>query len=261
MSNTLSPVASSNKTVHYALRLATNIDDLHAAQRLRYQVFNLELHEGLENSESHGLDSDKFDIHCDHLLVEHLPSHAIVGTYRLQTGMLALAQEGYYSAEEFYFAPYETIRHELIELGRACIDRHHRNISVLHLLWRGIAKYATDRNCRYLIGCSSLPTLDESIGAAMYAELAAEHLAEPEFQTEPLPGFELSEVIEIPAVYPSTPRLLRAYLNIGAKICGPPAIDRTFKTIDFLTLVDLRKLRPAVRDHFLGTEGSNAIKE
>jgi putative hemolysin len=33
--------------------------------------------------------------------------------------------------------------------------------------------------------------------------------------------------------------LLAAYLALGAGICGPPAIDREFKTIDFLTLVDL----------------------
>ena len=31
------------------------------------------------------------------------------------------------------------------------------------------------------------------------------------------------------------PKLLRAYLAVGAKICGPPALDRQFKTIDFLT--------------------------
>lgn len=48
------------------------------------------------------------------------------------------------------------------------------------------------------------------------------------------------------------PKLLRAYLSIGAKICGPPAFDREFKTIDFLTLLDLRQLPEAVRNHFLG---------
>lgn len=32
------------------------------------------------------------------------------------------------------------------------------------------------------------------------------------------------------------------YLALGAKICGPPALDRAFKTIDFLTLMDLREV-------------------
>lgn len=238
-------------TPTYRLRLAMSIDDLHAAQRLRYQVFNIELHEGLPSSSTTGRDEDKFDPLCDHLLVEHRPSGAIVGTYRLQTGMLALAQEGYYSAQEFFFAPYETIRHELIEVGRACVHAAHRNLTVLHLLWRGIARYALARNCRYLIGCSSLTTQDEGYGEAMYVELAASHLVREELQTAPLPGFGLRPVVEIPSDYPPLPRLLRAYLGIGAKICGRPAMDRTFKTIDFLTILDLNTLPKVVRAHFL----------
>jgi len=38
------------------------------------------------------------------------------------------------------------------------------------------------------------------------------------------------------------PKLLRAYLTIGARICGPPAMDREFGTIDFLTLLDLANI-------------------
>ena len=48
------------------------------------------------------------------------------------------------------------------------------------------------------------------------------------------------------------PKLLRAYLTLGAKICGPPALDREFKTIDFLTLLDLETLHPLARQRFLG---------
>jgi putative hemolysin len=47
------------------------------------------------------------------------------------------------------------------------------------------------------------------------------------------------------------PKLLRAYLAVGAKICGPPAIDRRFKTIDFLTMMDLESLHPRLRARFL----------
>ena len=45
-------------------------------------------------------------------------------------------------------------------------------------------------------------------------------------------------------------RLFRAYLDISARVCGPPAIDREFKTIDFLTLVDLQALPDRVRRRF-----------
>jgi putative hemolysin len=48
------------------------------------------------------------------------------------------------------------------------------------------------------------------------------------------------------------PKLLRAYLSLGAKICGPPALDRQFKTIDFLTMMDLDALSASARARFLG---------
>jgi putative hemolysin len=44
---------------------------------------------------------------------------------------------------------------------------------------------------------------------------------------------------------------LRAYLSLGAKICGPPALDRQFKTIDFLTLLDIHALPKLFRERLL----------
>ena len=41
-------------------------------------------------------------------------------------------------------------------------------------------------------------------------------------------------------------KLLSAYMAVGAKICGPPAIDREFKTIDLLTFLDLNQLNQEV---------------
>jgi putative hemolysin len=47
------------------------------------------------------------------------------------------------------------------------------------------------------------------------------------------------------------PKLLRAYLTLGAKICGPPAMDKNFKTLDFLTLLDMKTMSPLNRQRFL----------
>jgi putative hemolysin len=47
------------------------------------------------------------------------------------------------------------------------------------------------------------------------------------------------------------PKLLKTYLAIGARICGSPAWDRDFGTIDFLTLLDLRLILPSARNRFL----------
>jgi putative hemolysin len=235
----------------YVTRLARTWAEVLAAQALRFAVFNLELNEGLAESLATGLDADPFDDVCDHLIVEHLPTAEIVGTYRLQTGASAACQRGYYSEQEFDFRPYEPIRGELIELGRACVHQQHRNLVVLGMLWKGIAEYAQARGGRYLCGCSSITSQDPAVGASAYAELCRKHQAEPHWRTQPLPAFDcpLDTLAEEP---PKIPKLLRAYLSIGAKICGPPAFDRQFKTIDFLTLLDLHVMPALVRARLLG---------
>ncbi|MGB7169522.1 MAG: GNAT family N-acetyltransferase, partial [Acidobacteriaceae bacterium] len=139
----------------YQLRLAETLADREAACRLRFKVFNIELGEGLESSYNTGLDQDHFDLFCDHLIVENRSRGEIVGTYRMQSGTTAGRNLGYYSEQEFDFVPFATIRSEVLELGRASIDREHRSSEVLTLLWRGIAQYARHYRLRYLIGCSS----------------------------------------------------------------------------------------------------------
>ena len=235
----------------YETRLASDLREVREAQALRYQVFNLELKEGLEQSHGTGLDEDPFDAVCDHLIAAHVPTGQVVGTYRLQTGRNAESHLGYYSAQEFEFEIFEPIRGEMIELGRACVHRQHRNLVVLGLLWKGIADYAREHDARYLFGCSSLTSQDPAIGASAYADLCRRHLVEPQWRTLPLPGYDcsLAQLAPEPVIIP---KLLRAYLALGAKICGPPALDQQFKTIDFLTLLDLQTLHPLARQRFFG---------
>lgn len=239
-----------NPPAQYAVRLAQTEEEIRASQTLRYEIFNVELNEGLTASHQSGRDIDPFDAVCDHLLVEHLPTREIVGTYRMQAGTKAAQEFGYYSAQEFDFTPFEPLRKELVELGRACVHQQHRNMIVLGLLWRGIIGYTRARGGRYLIGCSSLTTQDPAVGASAYADLCRRHLIAPEWRTRPLPAYECS-LMQLTDEGTKIPKLLRAYLSLGAKICGPPALDRQFKTIDFLTLMDLDAMSPLTRLRFL----------
>lgn len=238
----------------YRVRFAETRQDRESAFRLRFLVFNLELGEGPDSAYQDGYERDEFDEVCDHLLVEYAGTRQIVGTYRLQTGAAADRNLGYYSAQEFDFAPYEGLRGKLVELGRACIHRDHRSFEVLTLLWRGIAAYATERNARYLVGCSSLTSQSPSEGAAVYARLR-DFLAAPSLRTVPWPAYQFPlDGHTWLARLAKPPKLLRAYLSIGARICGAPAIDRAFKTIDFLTLLDLEAMYSGARARFLGAE-------
>src|SRR5438128_9212676 len=174
----------------YLARLARSADEVRAAQRLRFEVFNLELNEGLAESHFTGLDADAFDEVCDHLIVEQVSTGEIVGTYRLQTGQRAATNIGYYSEREFDFSPYEPLRKETIELGRACVHTDHRNFNLLHLLWRGIARYAVERNARMLVGCSSISSQDPTDGIAAYENLQP-HLVPRELRTYPHSQFRV----------------------------------------------------------------------
>ena len=255
----------------YRMRLAESAEDRVAACRLRFRVFNIELGEGLESSYQTGLDTDRFDDVCEHLLVEDKqednPARRIVGTYRMQTGATAARHRGYYSEQEFHLAPYEPLRPGVLELGRASIDSQHRTPEVLTLLWRGIAQYATDMGLRYLIGCSSLTSKDPAEGWALYRQL--EHFrVPPEFETTPTDAYACPIEQQAADAQPSAcppesntapaeraavkvPKLLKTYLAIGARIAAQPAWDREFGTIDFLTLLDLKLLSPAARSRFL----------
>jgi putative hemolysin len=273
------PAAPAKPQVHaevgrYRLRLAESVEDRLAACRLRFKVFNIELGEGLESSYQTGIDTDRFDAICEHLLVEDKqetnPSRRVVGTYRMQSGTTAGQNLGYYSEQEFSFAPYEPLRPGILELGRASIDREHRTPEVLTLLWRGIAQYATNMGLRYLVGCSSINSKDPAEGWQMYRQLE-HYLVSPEFETSPtaayacptelegaqaqpvpLPGEGVEpEVTTLPVRAPKVPKLLRTYLTIGCRIGGPPAWDREFGTIDFLTLLDLKMVSASARNRFL----------
>lgn len=235
---------------YYAVRLARTQEDIRAAQTLRFLVFNLELNEGLEQSYATCRDADPFDDICDHLLVEDQRTGEVVGTYRLQMGNTAAANRGYYSAQEFDLTPFEPLRAEIVELGRACVHSQHRNLAVLGLLWKAIAAYARERGGRYLIGCSSLTSQDAKVGARMYSDLCRRFLIEAPYQTRPLAAY-VCPLEQLAEESVKVPKLLSAYLSLGARICGAPAIDREFKTIDFLTFLDLAALPQRTVERYL----------
>ncbi len=240
------PIAT---TERFRVSMAQTLEDVTECQRLRYLVFNCELGEGLDSSARTGLDRDQFDFICDHLMVHDAATAKLAGTYRMQSGYRAKGNLDYYSEEFFDFCPFERIRGEVLELGRACVYEEYRNSSVLHMLWKRIARYAKSCGARYLIGCSSLSSQDANEGMALYEALRERYLVEESLRTVPAEGHHCESNSSKTPV-PSPPRLFRAYLEISARVCGPPAIDREFKTIDHLTLIDLQRLPERVRMRF-----------
>jgi len=241
----------------YQLRFARTEGDLDAVCQLRFEVFNLELGEGLDESHITRRDTDEFDIHCQHLMVIDQGTGDVVGTYRLQVWDAAAAGAGFYSATEFDLSalPAEMVGNS-IELGRACVARKHRSRKVLFMLWKGLMVYLRWHEKRYFFGCSSLTSQDEAMGLATYRLLYAHGHMHKEVQTHAMPGFEcttpdsVTRAAGIPDSDIAIPPLFGMYLRYGAKLIAPAAIDRVFGTIDFLTLIDTAQLDPKVFQTF-----------
>jgi putative hemolysin len=229
------------------MRFAQNEDELDAILRLRFEVFNLELGEGLDESFATGRDRDEFDAVCHHLLVTEEATGEVVGTYRMQTSAMAQVGRGFYSAGEFQLTDLpQPVLESSVEVGRACVALGHRNTQVLYLLWRGLANYMARTQSRFLFGCCSLTSQDPAEGFAVMEYLTAHGHLHPELWVLPQPEVECydreARLDGSPYEPVKLPRLFRTYLRHGAKVCGPPAIDRLFKTIDYLVIFDVSGL-------------------
>jgi putative hemolysin len=237
----------------YSVSVAKHNTEVDEALRLRFDVFNLELKEGLDSSYLTQKDEDQFDRQCDHLLIRELASNRVIGTYRLQTIEMAERGNGFYSDGEFKLDMLgkKFLRNGL-ELGRACIIKEFRNTRVLFLLWRGIANYIYLARKRYMFGCCSITSQDCVEGQVLYLDLIKKGLVDTQVKMEPQPGFELG-VSEVPEIEPmEMPPLMKMYIRYGAKIVGSPAIDREFKTIDYFIVLDISKVERETFRLFLG---------
>lgn len=238
----------------YSVKIAGSRKEIEEALKLRFDVFNIELGEGLESSFEREMDEDEFDAQCHHLIVVENDSNKVIGTYRMQDNSMASKGNGFYTQSEYDINEFpKDILDNVVELGRACIHLDHRSGRVLYLLWRGLAMYLKLSEKRYLFGCCSITSQNLAEGKAVYEHLIENDYMHPSFDISVQSPFEclknadsysFSEVVKIP-------QLFRLYLEVGVKVCSKPALDSTFKTIDFLILLDKQSLSEQSKALFL----------
>jgi putative hemolysin len=228
--------------------LARDRAEIHAAQRLRWRIFAGEMGARLCSAEP-GLDEDRFDPFCDHLVVRD--ANEIVGTYRILAPDGARRAGAFYSETEFDLSRLQPIRGRMAELGRACIDPRYRSGGVIALLWSGISRYALARGYEYLAGCASMSLADGGGGArVMYVGLPSTSMAPTEhrvFPRRPLPAGRSGS-----GAKSSVPPLLKGYLRCGAYVCGEPSWDPEFDTADFFMLLPMSRMAARYARHFVG---------
>jgi putative hemolysin len=229
------------QTEKYILRLASTEEELESILRLRFEVFNVELGLGFSTSNLTQMDEDQFDAVCHHLLLICKQTGETIGTYRMQTYIMASQGLGFDAADIFNLnAIPDSVLQASVEVGRACIAKEFRNIQALLLLWEGLANYLIWSRKQYFFGCASLLTQSPWEAACAYDYFQQNNLMHPSILVYPNSQYFLDINQKcIDSYNVELPNILQAYLSIGAKICSLPAIDRQFKTIDFLTISNI----------------------
>ncbi len=225
----------------YRVEVATSPEDLQRIIDLRRHSFNEDF---AMNTPIGWIDFDHCDIKADHVILKHVDTKEILGSYRI---MCSDFSDRYYSEEEFDIGRILALDGVKIELGRACIHREHRNGVTLNLVWKGLARYARLVNARYMFGCASVKTISPDVAYSMYwhlyplffssqiaAKVTPKYTCPRPSNIDYLPGWNVIE--------PQIPSLLKSYLQAGACIASEPALDLIFGCIDFLTVLDLQKM-------------------
>ncbi len=243
----------------FLIKIAETKEEIQAAMRLRYDVFNIEEGKGLQSAELKKIDCDEFDEHCLHLIIVEKKTSRVVGTYRVNPGPVAKAQLGFYAAREYNIEGLDELQDEILEVGRSCVHPEFRNGSVIGLLWSGISGTLVRAGLHYTLGCVSLKTTDPNVGWALYEYFKFRDKLSEQLIATPVDGFELpsanmEDVDKLlsnkVALLKHIPSLFKGYLRLGVKICGVPIWDKEFGTIDFLILLNYHNMPEKYIKHF-----------
>jgi putative hemolysin len=240
----------------FSVAWAKHQDEVREAQRLRYQVFGEEMGAQLACAPGApaGLDIDRFDAYCEHLIVrcedESALAGKVIGTYRVLTPDAAQRLGSWYSDTEFDLGPLRARLGRTAELGRSCVHPAYRQGGVILALWGALGAFLPSNRLDTVIGCASVSMNDGGhVAASLWERLRTTHLAPAELQVQPrlaLPVENLRR--DLPA---ELPPLIKGYLRCGAKVLGAPAWDPDFNTADLPMMMRLQDLPEKYRRHFL----------
>lgn len=220
--------------------LASGKDEqtLDEVQSLRYHIFYEELAaRGKRRNRRLERDIDKFDVHCDHLIVRDEDNGEIIGSCRLLRRGGALKAGGFYTKKEFNIKKLMSVDGEIAEIGRFCIHPAYRKSITVILIWRGIAEYVVRHNVRFIFGCGSFAGKKPKLWARELTWLWRHRLAPESIRPRARRRFYVSmnkakKEPSDPNEMPALPSLLKAYMRAGALVGDGAVVDKKFNTVD-----------------------------
>lgn len=235
----------------YVVGIAHTASDRAEVFRLRYRVFVEEWNNpGLANTE--GIEHDRVDLHCTHLMLRESVSGACVGTYRTLTREQADQIGGFFSEGLFDLGELCPCFGDVLETGRACIAKEHRNGLAIAALWQGLARLTGLLGKRWLFGCSSFATTAPDILGPAVRELRRRGHLNDQFRVRPHASRAFSLPMDGPDGPVQLPPLIKGYCRVGAHFADQPAWDPAVGSVDFLTVVEMDRMPDRYRAWYIG---------
>jgi putative hemolysin len=246
-----------HETPRYIARLAQSLDEIEAAQRLRYDVFVQELGgDGPLVDHTAGLEKDRFDPFFDHLILidtqtQNVASQGVVGVYRLLRSDQALLAGQFYSEDEYDLGPLYASGRRLLELGRSCLHPDHRGGTAMVHLWGALADYVQLHQIEVLFGVASFHGTDPQALAQPLSLLRMRHLAPPDLRVTARVYQSMDLVpddkIDRRHAMLETPALIKAYLRLGGYVGAGAFVHTQFNTTDVCLVMDTARMNARQR--------------
>ena len=216
-------------------RITTDAREIRQALELRYRVFAEGMGASVQGADL-GIDKDRFDDICMHLIVKDNDTDSVVAYSRILTNDLAARAGSFYSATEFDLSNVLKPGKSYMEIGRTCVDPDFRSGAAIGHLWGFLASYLEEHRIDYLMGCCSIPVnngFEEA--SAIMDYLRDSHMTPANIRA--IPKIALPHVDTDLDGGRLVPSLLKAYLRIGVKVCGEPFLDADFGVADAMILL------------------------
>ncbi len=228
------------------LKTATTTKELIEVFKMRQSIFSPQK-KGMESSL---YEFDEYDQIADHIIITDKETDTICGTYRM---LCSEFTDTFYSQSEFQMNDFFQAPGVKLELGRACVTPEFRSGSTIAMLWRGLAHYTNKVAADYLFGCSSVGVTDSKDISRVFSYIKNEGYSD-EFNISVLPKFKCQYEEDVSYQHEEIkkiiPPLLRTYFTCGAKVYGPPALDKEFSCIDLMTILDFKNLNQSFWNRF-----------
>ena len=228
-------IAGSMSAGRYNVRLASSEKEIHAAQKLRYEVLFKEsggrITREMLNTER---EEDEWDHVAYHVVViDSSKDDKVVGTVRLVSNLALEQGQSFYTEHAFDLSGLRTNYQRVLELSRACVSSDGRGGAILMLIWKFTMQFIEQNGYQVLFGCASFKGTDYQEHTEILSYLYEKHLASEALMPKAKPQVKsvaIKDFSETPGKGKErgkVPTMLRGYLKICLLYTSPSPRDLT----------------------------------